>query len=89
MNVLFLTLVNVKSIANRGIYEDLLREFAKNGHHVYVASPAERRSGEETHLVQEKDCTILRVKTGNIQKTNLIEKGISSLSRPFAGIWQV
>ena len=79
MNVLFLTLVNVKTISAHGIYEDLLREFAKNGHRVYVVSPAERRCGEETRLVREKDCTILRVKTGNIQKTNLIEKGISTV----------
>jgi len=79
MNVLFLTLVNVKNISAHGIYEDLLREFAKNGHHVYVVSSAERRYGEETRLVQEKDCTVLRVKTGNIQKTNLIEKGISTV----------
>lgn len=79
MNVLFLTLANVQSISTHGIYEDLLREFARHGHQVYVVSPAERRLGEETRLLREKDSTILRVRTGNIQKTNLIEKGISTI----------
>lgn len=79
MNVLFLTLFNLQSLSPHGIYEDLLRTFAANGHKVYVVSPAERRLGEQTRLVQEQDCTILRVRTGNIQKTNLIEKGVSTV----------
>ena len=79
MNVLFLTLVNVQSLSAHGIYEDLLREFAANGHQVYIASPAERRLGEKTHLIHQDNCTILRVQIGNVQKTNLIEKGISTV----------
>lgn len=79
MNVLFLTLADIRGISAHGIYEDLLRQFAAHGHQVYVAAPAERRLGEETRLIREKDCTILRVRTGNIQKTNLIEKGISTV----------
>jgi glycosyltransferase involved in cell wall biosynthesis len=42
-------------------------------------SPAERRQRIETGLIKEENSTILRVKTGNIQKTNLIEKGISTV----------
>ena len=79
MNVLFLSLMGYSSIKNRDIYTDLLREFINQGHKVYVVSPAERRQGIETGLIQEKNSTILRVKTGNIQKTNLIEKGISTV----------
>lgn len=79
MNVLFLTLVNIKSLQNRSIYEDLLREFSCAGHKVYVVSPSERRNGEASRLIREENGTILRVKTGNIQKTNLIEKGISTI----------
>lgn len=80
MNVLFLTIsTTFQSACARGIYPDLLREFVKNGHQVYVVSPAERRCGEETHLIEEGQSTILRVKTGNIQKTNLIEKGVSTV----------
>ena len=79
MNVLFLSLMGYSSIKNRDIYTDLLREFIAQGHHVYVVSPAERRQGVETGLIEEENSTILRVKTGNIQKTNLIEKGISTV----------
>ena len=42
MNVLFLTLATIDSLAVQGTYADLLREFAKAGHSVYVASPVER-----------------------------------------------
>lgn len=79
MNVLFLSLMGYSSIKNRDIYTDLLREFIAQGHHVYIVSPAERRQGIETGLIDEENSTILRVKTGNIQKTNLIEKGISTI----------
>lgn len=79
MNVLFLTLIDMQSISEHGIYEDLMREFVKNGHEVYIASPTERRNGKETHIIKEDGCTILKVKTGNVQKTGIIEKGISTL----------
>lgn len=79
MNVLFLSLMGYNSIKNRDIYTDLLREFINQGHKVYIVSPAERRQGIETGLIKEENSTILRVKTGNIQKTNLIEKGISTI----------
>ncbi len=79
MNVLFLTLMGCNSIKDRDIYTDLLREFIANGHHVYIVSPAERRQGIKTGLVEEEHSTILRVKTGNIKQTNLIEKGISTV----------
>ena len=79
MNVLFLTLFEINSIENKGIYEDLLREFVKNKHHVFIVSPTERRNGEQTHIIKQKGCRILKVRTGNIQKTNIIEKGISTV----------
>lgn len=79
MNVLFLSLMGYSSIKNRDIYTDLLREFINQGHKVYIVSPAERRQGIRTGLIKEESSTILRVKTGNIQKTNLIEKGISTI----------
>ncbi len=79
MNVLFLSLMGYSSIKDRDIYTDLLRELINQGHKVYIVSPAERRQGIETDLIEEENSTILRVKTGNIQKTNLIEKGISTV----------
>ena len=79
MNVIFLTLVRISSIEDRGIYHDLMRKFRKEGHHVYIVTPCERRLGLQTHLMEEAGVHILNVKTLNIQKTNIIEKGIGTL----------
>lgn len=79
MNVLFITLFDIRNINNSGIYEDLLREFYKNDHNVYIISPTERRNREKTHFIENNDCKIIKVKTGNVQKTNLIEKGIATV----------
>lgn len=96
MNILFLSLLDVESVEEHNIYTDLLREFRKNGHKLYVVSPIERRKKRETFLIEEEDCKILKLKIGNIQKTNYIEKGISLLNlqrrykrgilRDFAGV---
>ena len=79
MNVLFLTLLAFDSLQERTLYTDLLREFVKNGHHVYAISPVEKRQNQETHLIEEENATILRLQIGNTQKTNIIEKGISTV----------
>ena len=79
MNIAFLTLVNISSLAESNIYTDLLREFVKLGHSVYVVSPAERRTGEDTRLLKDRYGTILRVRMGNVQKTNIVEKGVSTV----------
>lgn len=80
MNILFLTLLDFDTLNQSGIYTDLLRKFAREKHHIYVISPAERRTGKKTQVLKEKNATILKVKIGNIQKTNLIEKGISTIT---------
>lgn len=80
MNVLFLTLLDFDSLDERNIYTDLLREFAKHGHSLYVISPVERRKKQETKLLKTDKATILKLKIGNTQKTNIIEKGISTIS---------
>ena len=73
MNVLFLTLLAFDSLQERTLYTDLLR------HHVYAISPVEKRQKQETHLIEEENATILRLQIGNTQKTNIIEKGISTV----------
>ena len=80
MNILFLTLLDFNSIDERNIYTDLLREFYKNGHSVHVISPVEKRKNQETKLLKADKATILKLKIGNTQKTNIIEKGISTIS---------
>ena len=80
MNVLFITLVNYYNINEYSIYTDLLREFIKHGDSVYLVSPTERKNNEETRVIELPNCSILKPRIGNIQKTNLIEKGISTLT---------
>lgn len=79
MKILFLSLSRLDDVNIRGIYSDLMREFIKRGNDVYIASPTERRFGKPTHLNDSPNCHILKIKTLNIQKTNIIEKGIGTL----------
>ena len=75
MNVLFLTLGWITDINARGIYTDLLREFIHHGHRCYIVTPKERSTGEPTSVTDFPGGKILGVKTLNIQKTNIVEKG--------------
>ena len=79
MNLLFLTLLDFNSLNESNIYTDLLREFVKNGHKIYVISPVEGRKKQNTILKKENSVIILKLRIGNMQKTNIIEKGISTL----------
>lgn len=79
MNILFLSLSRFDDVNVRGIYSDLMREFIKRGNDVYIASPTERRFGKPTHLIDSPNCHILKIRTLNIQKTNIVEKGIGTL----------
>ena len=77
MNVLFISLGGYKSVHEFGIYTDLLREFIKNGDDVFILSPTTKP--EQDTLIHEEHCTIVRVMTGRITKTNIIEKGINTI----------
>lgn len=79
MNVIFLTLVRIPEIEGHGIYHDLMRKFRDEGHQVYIVTPSERRLGQNTSLKESNGVKILNVKTLNIQKTNVVEKGIGTL----------
>jgi glycosyltransferase involved in cell wall biosynthesis len=80
MKVLFLTLLDFLSIDENGIYTDLMREFVKDGHDLYIISPTEKRKNKPTNLIDNGKIKILKLQIGNTQKTNLIEKGISTLT---------
>lgn len=80
MNILFLSIGSLQNIEDKGLYTDLLRKFRDMGHNVYVVCPRERRTKLKTEYTIEKGINFLRVKTGNITKTNIIEKGISTLN---------
>lgn len=80
MNILFLTLLDFNSLEEHNIYTDLLREFHKAGHSVYVISPIERKKNLSTKYIEGDRVGILKLKIGNIQKTSIIEKGISTIT---------
>lgn len=79
MNILFLTLGYPNEDNTTNIYTDLMQELYKKGNNIYVVTSLERRNKRGTYLSVKKEISILRVKTGNIQKTNIIEKGISTI----------
>ena len=79
MNIIFITLAGIDSIEKSGIYADLMRKFRDEGHHVHIVTPLERRVGQSTHIQEIDGVRILRVRTLNIQKTNVVEKGIGTL----------
>lgn len=80
MQVLFLTLVEINSLKERGIYQDLLRKFNDKGHDITIVTPVERRKKISTNFQNKDGVNILQVKTFNIQKTNIVEKGIGTLA---------
>jgi len=83
MKILFLTLARIDSIEVQGIYPDLLRKFRDHEHEVTIVSPTERKHGNKTKYIQKDGVRILNVWTTNIQKTNLFEKGITTLFLEF------
>ncbi|MBP3360688.1 MAG: glycosyltransferase family 4 protein [Clostridia bacterium] len=79
MNMLFLTLLDFDTLDEQNIYTDLLRTFVKKGHNITVISPVERKKNKQTHLMDKNGYRLLKLKIGNIQKTNIIEKGLSTI----------
>lgn len=80
MKILFLTLLDFSSVEEKGIYTDLMREFINENHEVYIISPTEKRYKQPTRLFENKNNKILKLQIGNTQKTNILEKGISTLT---------
>lgn len=80
MNILFLTLLDYKSIDERNIYTDLLRQLIRNGHRIYSISPVERGKEICTNRIREPGSIILKLPIGKTQKTNVIEKGLSTIT---------
>ncbi len=78
--LIFLSLIRIDNLNDRGIYHDLLREFANHGYNVTVVCPVERSTNVSTRIIKTSMVTILQVKTLNIQKCNIFEKGLSTLT---------
>ncbi len=77
--MIFLTMAPIEDINVREIYPDLLRHFLKEGHQVYIVSPRDRRLGINTYVKEDGAVNYMGVKTLNLQKTNVIEKGIGQV----------
>ncbi|RFN57981.1 glycosyltransferase WbuB [Marixanthomonas ophiurae] len=79
MRILFLTMVKINSIEDRGIYTDLLRKFRNEGHEICITTPTQRRNKENTALKELDNVSILKVKTLNLEKSSVLEKGLGQL----------
>lgn len=89
MNIIFLTVSRIREIRSRGIYTDLIRKFRDEGHNVYVVTPYERQFSLPTSLSEVDGIHLLGVKTLNIQKTNVVEKGIGTILLEIQFNWAI
>lgn len=80
MNLLYLTMSPVTDINAGGVHTDFLRKFRDEGHNVYVVSPRERRMGMPTSLKEQDGIKILGVRTLNVTRANVVEKGLGQVS---------
>jgi glycosyltransferase involved in cell wall biosynthesis len=60
-----------------------MRKFRNEGHEVYIVFPRERRHGLSTQVRVQDGVHLLGVKTLNVTKTNVIEKGLGQVSIEF------
>lgn len=80
MNIIFISIAYPKTSEESNLYSDLMEEFAKNGHNVYVVCSIEKRFNKNTHLIAQDRINVLRVRTGDITSNpNYIEKGLALL----------
>ena len=80
MNILFLTMSSgLRNVSASGIYTDLMRKFRDEGHEVYIIYPNERRTGRPTSVEVSNGVHCLGVRTLNVTKTSVIEKGVGQL----------
>lgn len=69
----------IANIDAPGIYTDLMRKFRNEGHEVYIIFPRERRCGLQTQLTVKDHVHSLGVRTLNVTKANVVEKGIGQM----------
>lgn len=76
-------MTKLDSLKGRGIYVDLLNYFNKQGHELFILSPNERRFNSKSILHKNNGVTFLSVKSLNLQKSTIIEKGLGQLLLEF------
>ncbi len=82
MNILFVSISSMPDMQSHSISLDLLHRLRDKGHRVCVVCAVERRENSETTYSEEAGFSVLRVRTGNNKKANLIEKGINTVLLP-------
>jgi len=82
MNVLFISISSLPHVSEHGISLDLIHEFRRRGHFVYIVCALEKRDNQDTYIAEEDGCKILRVRIGNNKKANIIEKGLTTILLP-------
>ena len=82
INIAFLTTVPITDIKQHGIYSDLMRMLVEKGNSVSIFFPIEKRNAGTPRLSSSKDGRVeyIGIKTGNLTKCGLIEKGVSMLT---------
>lgn len=78
-NLIFVTLSRINSLEDHSIYSDLLKCFSNEGYNITIVSSFERRYGIKTRVRKSNNITYLDVKTLNIQKSNVFEKGLGTI----------
>ena len=78
MNVLYLSLGDFEDLTAGSVHVDLMRQFSED-HNVYIACKSERRNNKGTKVEHVDGLNILKIKTGNIKKAGLLEKGLSTI----------
>lgn len=82
MNILYITTVFPEHKDTSTIYTDLAEELGKI-HNVTVVTNIERKNKQKTYISEERNCLVLRVKTGNQYNINIIEKGLTLITIDF------
>lgn len=80
MNVLFLNNGRFAPAKSHTMYSDLMREFQRNGHNVYVASANEKRSEPVAEYYEDEGIHCVCVRIGNLTKCSLVEKAITMMT---------
>jgi glycosyltransferase involved in cell wall biosynthesis len=81
MKILFLMISYPDVNQNTNMYTDLVMEFVKHQHQVYVTAPNNNKM--HTELINEGGANVLRVKTLKLFNVNPIWKGVANVLLPY------
>ena len=79
MKILFISISSLPHVSEHGISLDLLHEFKRHGHDVFIICSLEKHDNKETYLAEEDGCRILRVKIGENKGAGILRKGLTTL----------